>query len=271
MVENTGRAGRSWLRPRRILAIAALCVLLGLGLLAVGWFPQERVRLLVERRMREAIGPRSRVGALHVVPGSLSAEVHELTLEGPAYRIEIPHARVRATMALLLRGTMDLRSLEADSPRITLRPPPATEPAERTHVHIASVRVTDATITYEDDRLGGPLRLDDVDLSGSIGDGMLVATAAGGRWSREPEVPLGPASFRGKVSPTFDIDVESLEAGTARSRLRGSGRVETGEPGALDLQWNAALDLEELAGFAPRPPAVSGLVSANGTAIGTLE
>ena len=104
MVENGGRVSRSWLRPRRVLAVAALCLLLGLGLLAAGWFPQERVRLLVERRMREAVGPRSRVGALHVVPGSLSAEISELTLEGPAYRIEAPHARVRATMAMLPRA-----------------------------------------------------------------------------------------------------------------------------------------------------------------------
>ena len=69
MVENARRAGRSWLRPRRLLAVAALCVLLGLGLIAFGWFPQERVRLLVEKRMREAIGPRSRVGAVSIAPG----------------------------------------------------------------------------------------------------------------------------------------------------------------------------------------------------------
>ena len=31
MVENARRAGRSWLRPRRLLAVAALCVLLGGG------------------------------------------------------------------------------------------------------------------------------------------------------------------------------------------------------------------------------------------------
>src|SRR5262245_24314977 len=194
MVENERRAGRKWLRPRRLLAVAALCILLGLGLLATGWFPQERVRLLVERRMREAIGPRSRIGALHVVPGSLSAELRELTLEGPSYRIEVPHARVRATMALLTRGALDLRSLEADRVRITLRPPPETEPSERTPVRIESLRVTDAVVTYEDDRLGGPVRFDDVDLSGSIGSGTLEATVGGGVWSRQPEIALGPAT-----------------------------------------------------------------------------
>src|SRR5262245_37363633 len=143
MRESGGRVGRTWLRPRRILAVAALCLLLGLGLFATGRFPQERVRLLVEDRLREAIGPRSRIGALHVVPGSLSADIRELTLEGPAYHIEVPHARVRATMALLLRGTLDLRSLEADSPRITLRPPPeSAPPTPRPDIHIDLLRVT---------------------------------------------------------------------------------------------------------------------------------
>lgn len=271
MVETTRRTARTWLRPRRVLAVAALCLLLGMGLLALGWFPQERLRLLVERRMREAIGPRSRVGALHVVPGSLSADLRELTLEGPAYRIEVPHARVRATMALVLRGTLDLHSLEVDSPRITLRPAPQTEPTARSPVRIESLRITDAVVVYEDERLGGPLRLEDVDASGSLGIGSLVATASRGVWARQPEVALGPASLRAKVSPVFALDVESLEAGTARSRLRGSGRIQTEDPGALDVQWSAALDLAELAGFAPNPPDVSGVVNASGTARGTME
>jgi outer membrane protein insertion porin family len=271
MVETSRRFVRTWLRPRRLLAVAALCLLLALGLLAAGWFPQERVRLLVERRMREAIGPRSRIGALHVVPGSLSAELRELTLEGPSYRIEVPHARVRATLALVLRGTLDLRSLEADSPRITLRPPPAGAPAERADVRIAWLRVTDATVIYEDERLGGPLRLDDVDASGSIGEGALVASASGGLWSRDPQVPLGPASLRAQVSPAFDLDVQSLEAGTPRSRLRGSGRIQTADPGTLDLRWDASADLQELASFAPGAGKVTGLVNASGTMIGTMD
>ena len=272
MAETSRRSVRTWLRPRRALAVGALCLLLALGLLAAGWFPQDRLRLLVERRMQEAIGPRSRIGALHVVPGTLSAEVRELTLEGPAYRIEVPHARVRASLALVLRGTLDLRSLEADSARITIRPAPETAtPSERAAVRIASLRVTDAVVVYEDDRLGGSLRLDDVDASGSIGSGALVATAAGGVWAREPEVPLGPASLRARVSPSFALDVESLEAGTARSRLSGSGHIQTEDPGALDLQWSAALDLQELAGFAPRPSDVAGRVNASGAVTGTME
>ena len=272
MAQTSTHAGRRWLRPRRLLAIAALCIVLGLGFLAAGWFPQERVRLLVERRMREAVGPRSRIGALHVVPGSLSAELRELTLEGPAYRIEVPHARVRTTLAMLTRGTIDLRSLEASGARITLRPAPeATEPTPRPDVRIQSLRLTNATVTYEDERLGGTVHIEGVDASGSIGQGALVATARGGAWSREPEVPIGPASVRARVSRALDLDVDSFEGGTPRSRMHASGRIGNATPMTLEVRWDATLDLEELSGYAPRPTPASGTLRAKGTVTGTTD
>lgn len=256
-METSTHPRRTWLRPRRLLAIGALVLLLTLGLVAAGWFPQERLRMLVESRMREAIGPRSRIGALHVVPGSLSAELRELTLEGPTYRIEVPHARVRATLALLIRGRIDLRSLEASGARITLRPPPETvNPEPLPAVRIQSLRLTDAVVTYEDERLGGVVRLDGVDVNGSIGEGMLVATARGGVWSREPEVPLGPVSTRTHVSEALALDIESLEAGTPRSRVRASGQIQTADPalstcaGTRRWTWRSSRATR----LVPRPP-----------------
>ena len=103
-----------------------LCALLGVGLLLSGWFPQERLRLLAERQIRQAIGPGSRIGALHVVPGRLWAEVTDLVIEGPTYRIEAPRARVRASWALVMGRGIDLQLLEAKGARITLRPPRRT-------------------------------------------------------------------------------------------------------------------------------------------------
>jgi autotransporter translocation and assembly factor TamB len=111
-----------------------------------------------------------------------------------------------------------------------------------------------------------------VDAHGGLGGGTpLEATAGGGVWSRPQPVPLGPASLRARVSPLLDLDVESFDGGTARSRLRGTGRIETADRGALDLAWNGALDLHELAGFATRPTEAAGAVSVDGTVKGTLD
>jgi outer membrane protein insertion porin family len=257
---------------RWILAALLLCILLGVGLLASGWFPQERLRLLAERQIRQAIGPGSRIGALHVVPGKLYAQIDDLVVDGPTYRIEAPHARVRANWGFVLGRGIDLRTLEAEGARITLRPPPPDRPpAVLPSVRVESVRITDATVVYSDPALEGDVRLDHVAVSGAIGSGTLVATAAGGAWQRSPVVPLGPVSARAQVSPELVLDLEAADAGTARSHVHASGRLQTADPGAVDLKYSASLDLGELASFAPRPVDVEGVIESGGSVGGTLK
>jgi len=88
--------GRRRSRVRTILR----WTLLGLGLvvlaLALGLFPQEPLRRFMERQIRSAVGPHSRIGRLHIVPARLQVEVYDLVVEGPAYRLEVPRARVAA-------------------------------------------------------------------------------------------------------------------------------------------------------------------------------
>lgn len=261
-------------RPRRrwLLAALLLCALLGVGLLLSGWFPQERLRLLAERQIRQAIGPGSRIGALHVVPGKLYAEIADFVIEGPAYRIEAPRARVRASWALVMGRGIDLQLLEAEGARITLRPPPAEQPPSvLPAVRIADLRLSDATIVYSDPALEGDVVLERVNVTGSVGSGALVATAAGGSWQRTPQVPLGPVNARARVSPELVVEIDSADAGTLRSRVRASGRVQTAEPGALDVKYEASLDLGELAGYAPEPVALAGALAASGTVGGTMK
>ena len=210
-------------RRRWLLGALVLCALLGVGLLLSGWFPQERLRLLAERQIRQAIGPGSRIGALHVVPGRLYAEITDLVIEGPTYRIEAPRARVRANWALVMGRGIDLQLLEARGARITLRPiPPDQPPAARPSVRIARLHLEDATLVYSDPALGGDVRLDHVDVAGSIGSGALVATAAGGAWLRTPAVPLGPVNARARVSPELLLDLDVRRRGhraLARARV----------------------------------------------------
>ncbi|MET0556674.1 MAG: translocation/assembly module TamB domain-containing protein, partial [Vicinamibacteria bacterium] len=249
-----------------------MCVLLGVGLLLSGWFPQERLRLLAERQIRQAIGPGSRIGALHVVPGRLYAEIADLVIEGPTYRIEAKQARVRANWALVMGRGIDLHTLEADGAVITLRPPPPDQPPSvLPAVRIASLHLKDATLVYSDPALEGDVRLEHVDVSGAVGSGTLVATAAGGAWQRTPVVPIGPLNARARISPELVVDLEAADAGTARSRVRASGRIQTADPGALDVKYDASLDLAELAGYAPQPVAAAGILAAAGSVGGTLE
>jgi outer membrane protein insertion porin family len=259
-------------RRRSLLGALLLCALLAMGLLLSGWFPQERLRLLAERQIRQAIGPGSRIGALHVVPGRLYAEIGDFVVEGPTYRIEAPRARVRANWALVMGRGIDLQLLEAEGARITLRPPPSDQPASLLPtVRIASLHLKDATLVYSDPALEGDVRLEHVDVRGAIGSGTLVAAAAGGAWQRTPAVPLGPLNARVRVSPELLLDLESADAGTVRSRVRASGRIQTREPGSLDVKYDASLDLAELAGYAPEPIEMGGMLAAGGTVGGTLK
>jgi len=54
-----------------------------LGFIALGWFPQEPVRRLLETRLQEGLGPGSSVKRLHVVPSKLRTEgnCHESRLQ----------------------------------------------------------------------------------------------------------------------------------------------------------------------------------------------
>src|SRR6185436_20822152 len=79
-------------------------------------------RRLVESRLRAALGPGARVGALSVVPGRLRAEARDVVFEGPAYRVEVRRLRVALSPGTLWAPGLDIRSLEVDGARVVLRP-----------------------------------------------------------------------------------------------------------------------------------------------------
>src|SRR5688572_19195524 len=65
-------------RWARLLLALSLTLAIMIGLLAAGLFPQEPLRRFVERRLRAALGPTARLDHLHIVPGSLRAEIRGL-------------------------------------------------------------------------------------------------------------------------------------------------------------------------------------------------
>ncbi len=94
------------------LLLAALAV--GGALVALGLFPQEPLRRLVEERLQQNFGPASRLGTLDVVPGRLRAEVGGLVLEAPAFRLEIDRATVALHPRTLWSRELWLRTFVLD-------------------------------------------------------------------------------------------------------------------------------------------------------------
>jgi hypothetical protein len=120
--------GRS--RRRAILYIALGLLVAALGFIALGWFPQEPLRRVLESRLQEGLGPGSSVKRLHIVPGKLRTEIADLVIEGPAYRLEVPRARVVFSPGLLWGTSLSFNEIQMERPRLTLRPDP--RPARET-------------------------------------------------------------------------------------------------------------------------------------------
>jgi outer membrane protein assembly factor BamA/autotransporter translocation and assembly factor TamB len=254
------------LSKRAIVFVLLGVVLVVLALLALGWFPQEILRTSLEARLRAALGPKSSIKRMHVVPGGLRAEVWDLVIEGPTYRLEIPHARISLAAGFLLGHDLVLHSMWMENPRLHLRrvPGPAKEPTLRQPVLIRSLKVTGATVTYAPPPPEGEVILRDVALDGAIGfDGVLQVTSSGGIWNRAQPLELVATRARLKVSSKLDVEVDSFEGGTALSRVKASGHL--GRVGVLhpDLKLDVDLglrDLRQIEGL----PAADGRVKLSG-------
>lgn len=252
-------------RRRSILYIVLGILVAALGLVILGWFPQEPLRRVLETRLQEGLGPGSSVRRLHVVPGKLRTEVADLVIEGPAYRLEVPKARVVFSPGFFWGRSLSFREIEMESPRLTMkaRPTAATEtPPLRKPLLIRSFRATNATVTYEHPPQG-TLLLHGIEAQGAVGQGDLTFSAAGGSWQRPGDtLPAGPARARLRISSGLDIAVLDLQGGLLRSTFNASGSL--GRVGAVrpDMRVQAAVELSDLARF--DLPGFKGRVSATG-------
>ena len=254
---------------RRLLLGTFLAAMTVIGLVAMGWFPQEPLRRLVESQLRKTIGSGSRIGRLHIVPRRLWVDVDELIVDGPAYRLEVPHARAALSWALVLGRAFSVKSLELRSPLILIRPATQTTKSApfNQHVFIGNLQITNGTVIYHDPTFEGDVTLQGIDVRGPVGAGVLELAARGGSWARPQPIPIGPASARVAISPQLEFEIERLEAGTASSRLRVSGSFGTINELKPDLQLEATLDLADVR-YLPAAPPMEGRLNATGTYLG---
>src|SRR6185436_18904191 len=133
----------------------------------------------------------------------LRTEGVDLVIEGPAYRLEVPRARVVFSPGFFWGRSLSFRDIEMESPRLILRtsPTPSRETTPlRKPLLIRSFRATNATVTYEHPPQG-TLVLRGVQATGSLGQGSLSLTSTGGTWQRPgDEVPAGPTQARLRIS-----------------------------------------------------------------------
>ena len=254
------------MRKRTVVLILGLVVAAILAILALGWFPQEILRSSLEARLRAALGPKSSVKRIHVVPGGLRAEVWDLLIEGPTYRLEVPHAQVSLAPGFLLGRDLALNSVWMEDPRLHLHPVPgpAKEPTLKRPMLIRNLQVTGGTLTYAPPPPNAELILRDLALDGSVGfDGVLQVASSGGLWNRAQPLQIIATQGRLKVSSRLDVEVESFESATPLSRVRVSGRL--GRVGVLhpDLKLDADLGLRDLRQIEALP-AMEGRVALTG-------
>ncbi|HVR69263.1 MAG TPA: translocation/assembly module TamB domain-containing protein, partial [Vicinamibacteria bacterium] len=262
------------MRPSRRAAVLVVLVAAAvLGALALGWFPQGPLRGLLESRLRALVGPDSRIGGVRVVPGRLSVELRGLVLDAPTYRLEADRVHVTLSRDTLFRDGLFVDRLEMHGGHVVVRTPsepvpPAPPPSGP--LVIRDVAIGGVTFSYEDPALGGPLVLRSLDVSGSVGEGVLAAQASGGVWQRADPIALGPLRARLRISPRLELHLESLTAGLTRTRVEAAGAL--GRVGDLrpDLRFEARADLAELGPLAGLSPA-SGMVQAHGRAWGTAD
>jgi translocation and assembly module TamA len=246
---------------RRGIVLLACLVLLTITALALGWFPQEPLRRVVEKRIRAAVGPQARLGHLVVRPLFLEATIDDLVFPGTGYRIDVPRMRVVLSPESLLMRTLSLASLELYAPRITVQvlpgggssaaPAPSLPPIVARHLLVTGGTLK-AVVPDE-----GDIVFRGIEARGGIGTGALDLSVAGGSWDRlgAGPVPIGPSRARLTVSPLLDLRLDSLEATMGLSRVRASGSLgHLGFP-SPDVDLEARLDLSEATSLGAPPMA----------------
>lgn len=251
-------------RTRVALVLAGLLAAAAAALL-LGVFPQEPLRRALEARLQQALGPAARVGRLTLYPARLAAELEDVSVDTPGYRLDARRVHVRVHRGALL-GTPSVRRLELDGLRVLVRGTAPSSPASSAAgaLVVDELRVRDASVVYEGTAEQGTLSLDGISADGALGHGTLQITAAGGGYRGSNVLALGPTRAQLRVSPLLDLELLSFEGGLARSRVQASGSL--GRPGAFrpDLRFEAQVDVAEAA--APLGVAdASGTVLASGT------
>jgi len=242
-------------RGRSIFKAALLLCVVALVLILLGYFPQDMLRRYVERRIQGALGPGSRISRMHVVPGRLSSEVYDLVIEGPAYRLTAPRARLVIAPGFLWGQTLSFRVVEIERPTLEMWPGPpgkTSKPLDQPLV-VNDLRVNGGSIVFRTEEQG-TFVIRDIALTGAIGQGTVTLASAGGAWRREAgPIPLGKMDGILRVSSALDVTIDTFTGTLDDSRFRLAGSLAKAANIQPDVAIDADVDLDDLARFGAPP------------------
>ncbi len=258
---------------RRVLGAATALGTAILLLFGFGLFPQEPVRRFAQSRLREAVGPGSRLGGLRLTPFLLRAEVRDLYLEGPGYALTLPEGRLVLRPGAL-RGELALRSLAVERAVLRLGPAGETDSPDAGDtslppVAIDDVQVRGASVLWTDGE-GGDLAVTGLSVEGAIGSGALTIEAPRATWNGPTAFELGPARARLVTTRALDARLESLKVQGLGSTITAEGPIADRGELALDLDLEADLDLAQ-GGAALGFPELAGVLRVAGRVEGPLD
>ena len=204
---------------------ASAVVFLGLGI-----FPQEPLRRLAEGRLQAALGGRSGLGGLRVVPFLLKAELRDLRVEGPGYALDVPEADV-VLAPRALTGALAFQRVEIERPVLRLapadEPPDEADTAPLAPVEIEALAIRGATVHWNSPG-NGRLTVEEMTVRPSYGVKLCTGPKSGK--SRATQMQVLRETFDGLRMYLDDlIATERDERGHAEREALFQGREFEGD------------------------------------------
>ncbi|MBN2369540.1 MAG: translocation/assembly module TamB domain-containing protein [Vicinamibacteria bacterium] len=253
-LERSNRYAMRLRLSRRAGLITVLLLVFCLGLFSFGLFPQDPLRRLAEQRLRAAVGPRCRIGQLHVIPIRLAVSARDVVLASDGFELSIERGSAALSLDALLGRALSLRSLTLHRPLLRLNSAPAsdeTPPLALPPIVLKRVLVTDGRFIYA----GAKERFDlsGIEVRGGMGEGRLDVRVRHGQFLKPRRIDIESLHARLMISPRLALVIESFEGATRGSRLSVDGRL-----GSLlddwspDLRFSGTIALDELSPPAPQ-------------------
>ena len=271
-------ARRKWWK---LLLLFALFSVVALSLL--GWYVstdsfQQKVRRRIVTSLEEATGGRVEMGEFHTIPLRLRVDIRNLTIHGREASDQVPYFhvdRLEAELKIIsiFSKEVGLHALTLDRPVVhiivypdgsTNQPSPPVKQARTGDplarlfsLSVSRVEVDRGELLWAAQKI--PLELDARDVGLQLNYSFLrrqyeMELEVAGVPTRYQQYP--PFSWHARTSVVLardHADILKLDAGTEKSQIHLSGKLQNFQHPQLTAEYGGTLDLSELAAFVERP------------------